>query len=364
MKKQILKTIVTVGLLYSSKLLADTIAPTPQEYKEIVDSFKLIDTSKKELSQTFKINESKIKVGLKKEIENNNYLMPIIWQLNPNKTFLEEPNYLLSIDKYDNKTLCAICLSKDEAIVIAFITRYSFFNKIQKNVGYAGFTAKIKINPNEEIHSTREFSSRFLIDGGLKNDNQQAYTSIPTYNPKEFYPYFNEQRILARLYETGTCDKEATQKANIEVLVGDKWIPQEQSWNVKEEKVVNTNQSSKNPLLTLNQLLENAKTNQKVSLENINDVLKKQELSTKTLQKYNDIAYYLQQANANDEAIFLLEKIIEKFPNRTVAYLNLADAYDGINDKEKAKVNYEKYIELMKKSGKEAKIPKRVLEFK
>ena len=52
------------------------------------------------------------------------------------------------------------------------------------------------------------------------------------------------------------------------------------------------------------------------------------DLSTKNLSSYNDIAYYLQQANANDEAIFLLEKIIEKFPNRTVAYLNLADAYN------------------------------------
>ncbi len=76
------------------------------------------------------------------------------------------------------------------------------------------------------------------------------------------------------------------------------------------------------------------------------------------------IAYYLQQANANDEAIFLLEKIIEKFPNRTVLYLNLADAYYGINENEEAKVNYEKYIEFMKKSGKENKIPKRVLEYK
>ncbi len=88
------------------------------------------------------------------------------------------------------------------------------------------------------------------------------------------------------------------------------------------------------------------------------------DLSTKNLSSYNDIAYYLQQANANDEAIFLLEKIIEKFPNRTVLYLNLADAYYGINENEEAKVNYEKYIEFMKKSGKENKIPKRVLEYK
>jgi hypothetical protein len=78
----------------------------------------------------------------------------------------------------------------------------------------------------------------------------------------------------------------------------------------------------------------------------------------------NDIAFFLEQSSHNDEAIFLLEKIIEKFPNRTVAYLNLADAYNGINDKEKAKENYKKYINLMKQDKKENKIPQRVLEYK
>jgi tetratricopeptide (TPR) repeat protein len=102
----------------------------------------------------------------------------------------------------------------------------------------------------------------------------------------------------------------------------------------------------------------------KVSQKNINKILEREEINTKTLQKYNDTAYYLQQANANNEAIFLLEKIIEKFPNRTVAYLNLADAYDGIYNKEKAKENYERYINLMKQDNKENKIPKRVLEYK
>ena len=62
-----------------------------------------------------------------------------------------------------------------------------------------------------------------------------AYTSIPTYNPKEFYSYFNEEKILERLYETGTCDKQATEEANIHVLVGDKWVYQEQSWNPEKK---------------------------------------------------------------------------------------------------------------------------------
>lgn len=78
--------------------------------------------------------------------------------------------------------------------------------------------------------------------------------------------------------------------------------------------------------------------------------------------KYNNIAYYLEQAGAYKEAIYLLEKIIEKFPNRTVAYINLGDAYWNDNNKEKAKKAYQTYIHQMKEQGKENRIPKKVLE--
>ena len=132
---------------------------------------------------------------------------------------------------------------------------------------------------------------------------------------------------------------------------------------IKDEIFNNTNLFIQNTSLTINQLLENSKINQKILIENIKEILKNEPLNTKTLTQYNDIAYYLQQADANEEAIFLLEKIIEKYPNRIVAYLNLADSYNGINNKEKAKENYNKYISLMKQDNKEDKIPKRVLEF-
>ena len=227
----------------------------------------------------------------------------------------------------------------------------------QKIINYENHVTKIDYeNPKWDNYLNGINSSSIF-------NNDIFGTYIP-YNQKHFNPYYNEEKILERLYETGTCDRKATKEANIEVLVNGKWIPQEQSWNTKEEKVANTNQTSTNLSLTLNQLFENAKTNQKLTIENINEVLKSEELNTKNLQKYNDIAYYLQQSNANDEAIFLLEKIIEKFPNRTVAYLNLADAYNGVGSKEKAEINYEKYISLMKQDNKESKIPQRVLEFK
>ncbi len=155
------------------------------------------------------------------------------------------------------------------------------------------------------------------------------------------FPYYNKEKVIDRLIETKFCKKE-------EIIEG-------QVINFEDELVV----------LNLDDLLKEIQY-KNIFINNyylVNSFLK-YPLTTKTLQKYNDTAYYLQQVNANDEAIFLLEKIIEKFPNRTVAYLNLADAYNGINNKEKAKVNYEKYINLMKQENKENKIPKRVLEYK
>ncbi len=77
---------------------------------------------------------------------------------------------------------------------------------------------------------------------------------------------------------------------------------------------------------------------------------------------YNDLAYYLEQYGLRSEAIHILEKIIITYPNRTVAYINLGDAYWGLGEQEQAKEAYEKYIELMKTNGKENKIPQRVYE--
>ena len=82
----------------------------------------------------------------------------------------------------------------------------------------------------------------------------------------------------------------------------------------------------------------------------------------KNLTPYNNIAYYLQEAGANEEAVFLLKKIIAKFPNRTVAYYNLGDAYWALGNKEKARKAYTTYIEQMCDKGLQKKIPKVVMK--
>ena len=88
----------------------------------------------------------------------------------------------------------------------------------------------------------------------------------------------------------------------------------------------------------------------------------KSNITPKTLTTYNNIAYYLQKAGANEEAVFLLEKIIEKFPSRTVAYYNLGDAYWALGEKQKAMKAYTTYIEQMCQKGLQKKIPKVVLK--
>jgi len=80
-------------------------------------------------------------------------------------------------------------------------------------------------------------------------------------------------------------------------------------------------------------------------------------MSSKNVSRYNNIAYYLEKAGHYKESIFLLEKIIKKFPKRIGAYYNLADAYWGINRHNVAKKYYRQYMELMKSKGGENKIP-------
>jgi len=84
-------------------------------------------------------------------------------------------------------------------------------------------------------------------------------------------------------------------------------------------------------------------------------------ISKKTVTLYNNIAFYLSKHEFNDEAIYILEKIVELFPNRVVAYLNLGDAYFA-EENEAYKKMYERYIKLMKERGKESRIPERIYD--
>jgi hypothetical protein len=75
----------------------------------------------------------------------------------------------------------------------------------------------------------------------------------------------------------------------------------------------------------------------------------------------NDLGFLFEQAGYYQEAAELLEHITLKHPDRIVAYLNLADAYWALEKKELAQQSYNQYYEKMIATGKQAKIPHRVI---
>lgn len=77
----------------------------------------------------------------------------------------------------------------------------------------------------------------------------------------------------------------------------------------------------------------------------------------------NNKGFFLYKYKYYKEALLFFNKTIELFPNRTVAYLNIADCYWELNEKTKAITHYNKYLELLQLQNKnQMLVPKRVYE--
>ncbi|MBF9000441.1 tetratricopeptide repeat protein [Vibrio nitrifigilis] len=77
---------------------------------------------------------------------------------------------------------------------------------------------------------------------------------------------------------------------------------------------------------------------------------------------YNNIGYFLYKKEMFKESIYILNEVISFDSNRVFALLNIADDYWFDQHKKDAYKYYLIYINLMKKLGKENKIPKYVDE--
>lgn len=86
-------------------------------------------------------------------------------------------------------------------------------------------------------------------------------------------------------------------------------------------------------------------------------------ISNGNIAIYNDIAFYLLETGQLQFSLELINEILKINPSRVVAWLNLADTYWQLDEKNKAKKSYQKYIELMKSQNKDlSKIPQRVYD--
>ncbi len=80
----------------------------------------------------------------------------------------------------------------------------------------------------------------------------------------------------------------------------------------------------------------------------------------KNIMQLNDLGFYCQKLHLDENAIYILERVLSLDPNRTVAHLNLADSYWNLSNTAKAKELYGKYVALMRMGGKQKKIPRYV----
>ncbi|WP_198306336.1 hypothetical protein [Arcobacter vandammei] len=130
---------------------------------------------------------------------------------------------------YGQKVVTVVCKQTEVKNILFIQTQFHKSSNIIP--GYISFSPFIfEINDKFEVSKNEEIRINYFYG----NDYfKTIIPDIPISENESSYPYYNEEKILARLYETNICDKELTEKANIEVFVNGKWYPQEESWNIK-----------------------------------------------------------------------------------------------------------------------------------
>jgi hypothetical protein len=83
---------------------------------------------------------------------------------------------------------------------------------------------------------------------------------------------------------------------------------------------------------------------------------------SKYVPALNDYGFFLQQAGKNGKAVQILSLVISEDPERTVAYLNLADAQWSLGKRLDSIKNYSRYNRMTVDSEKADKVPARVME--
>lgn len=82
----------------------------------------------------------------------------------------------------------------------------------------------------------------------------------------------------------------------------------------------------------------------------------------KLVQHFNDYGFYLERAGKTQQAVDVLSQVTDVAQDRTVAYLNLADAQYAAGRTDDAKTAYAEYRKRMIAVGRPADVPPRVAE--
>ena len=190
------------------------------------------------------------------------------------------------------------------------------------------------------ITKNDSFEITQIIGGNFGNEITESF--IYDYNLKKF-------KIIKEISISRDADEGILAPA-IEVEYFNSYKPQYDITSLKE-MLSNISKNYKN---------NNCKKDYNINL--IAENIKILSITKENLAFFNDIGYYIQLCGDNYTAVYLLNEVLRKYPNRVVTYLNLADAYWELENDKKAKILYNKYISMMRQKGKENKIPKQVFD--
>lgn len=98
-----------------------------------------------------------------------------------------------------------------------------------------------------------------------------------------------------------------------------------------------------------------------LSPDRLKNLLIRYPISSTTVVVYNDLGFALDVSGNAAEAYEILKKVESIFPHRTVLKLNIADIL-WQSDKLNARLYYDTYLNLMRRSGKSKLIPLRAFE--
>lgn len=287
-----------------------------------------------------------------------------------------------SANSVENKNLLYYETNNDFFVRNIDINKDGFKDKIFSNKKNLGDNLILFLNNGKSEYKHIINSYNFSQDGGfviddiipINSPSSQEVFYISTYfegsdgaRRNNYVVYENGKWLLTKsIYitsnwrENPNIEYYCEVKQNINLIDKDirdklKPIPDE---SIRDKVCVERNISENN----LQKFEQDAK-NGNIDIQKCKNLLNEFPINKDNISLYNNAAFYLQQKKLYKESSFLLIEILKKDSSRVVAYLNLADAYWGLNNIEKAKESYRKYIELMKSQKKDlSKIPQRVYE--
>ena len=214
------------------------------------------------------------------------------------------------------------CVDKDNNFILSIILKYGDFSKAYGTYMEHKYEI-LRFEPNKVSTLSTMYSGALDYKGNVTTESGIIY------------PYITSSEIISRLIETGICDEKNTRKSKI---------------------------LEKNKINTPDELNDLAKLGNNITIGNLLNTLDKYPVSNVNVIKYNDLGYYLYNGENYKSAEFILEYVLQIFPKRTVAYLNLGDTYWSLGKTSDSQRMYKDYIYFMNKNNNGNKVPKYIEE--